>query len=160
MGKVSRFGSVYFKYWFYGVLIARWACSPKLSIITTSIKSISNSVSKVIKLTGLTDEEKRNQFLSKLKEDLQNYLTENPDYVSDIRKIISYIDENYIAGKSFYTSVKDIIGSISSFSRGKDSRGTKGGHWTERSEGSGWSDSGTPDSLFFAKQKATQRIKI
>ena len=52
------------------------------------------------------------------------------------------------------------FGSISSFSRGKDSRGTKGGHWTERSEGSGWSDSGTPDSLFFAKQKATQRIKI
>ncbi|MDY5915932.1 MAG: hypothetical protein SPJ93_11650, partial [Treponema sp.] len=66
--------------------------------------------------------------------------------------------------------------SISSFSRGKDSRGTKGGHWTERSEGSGWSDSGTPDSAslqcklgtrkcyaflaFFAKQKATQRIKI
>lgn len=94
---------------FMGVLIARWACSPKLSIITTSIKSISNSVSKVIKLTGLTDEEKRNQFLSKLKEDLQNYLTENPDYVSDIRKIISYIDENYIAGKSLYTSVKDII---------------------------------------------------
>ena len=38
--------------------------------------------------------------------------------------------------------------------------GTKGGHWTERSEGSGWSDSGTPYSLFFAKQKATQRIKI
>ena len=94
---------------FMGVLIARWACSPKLSIITTSIKSISNSVSKVIKLTGLTDEEKRNQFLSDLKEDLQNYLTENPDYVSDIRKIISYIDENYIAGKSLYTSVKDII---------------------------------------------------
>ena len=94
---------------FMGVLIARWACSPKLSIITTSIKSISNSVSKVIKLTGLTDEEKRNQFLSELKEDLQNYLTENPDYVSDIRKIISYIDENYIAGKSLYTSVKDII---------------------------------------------------
>lgn len=94
---------------FMGVLIARWACSPKLSIITTSIKSISNSVSKVIKLTGLTDEEKRNQFLSELKEDLQNYLTENPDYVSDIQKIISYIDENYIAGKSLYTSVKDII---------------------------------------------------
>ena len=43
--------------------------------------------------------------------------------------------------------------------RGKDSRGTKGGHWTERSEGSGWSDSETPDSLFFAKQKATQRIR-
>ena len=94
---------------FMGVLIARWACSPKLSIITTSIKSISNSVSKVIKLTGLTDEEKRNQFLSELKEDLQNYLTENPDYVSDIQKIISYIDENYIARKSLYTSVKDII---------------------------------------------------
>ncbi|MDY5682658.1 MAG: hypothetical protein SPG48_03780, partial [Treponema sp.] len=55
-----------------------------------------------------------------------------------------------------------LIGSISSFlilNRGKDSRGTKGGHWTERSEGSGWSDSGTPDSLFFAKQKATQRIR-
>ena len=32
-------------------------------------------------------------------------------------------------------------------------------HWTERSEGSGWSDSGTPDSLFFAKQKATRKIK-
>ena len=58
---------------------------------------------------------------------------------------------------------KYIIGSISSFlilNSGKDSRGTKGGHWTERSEGSGWSDSGTPNSLFFAKQKATQRIKI
>ena len=32
--------------------------------------------------------------------------------------------------------------------RGKDSRGAEGGHWTERSEGSGWSDSGTPNSLF------------
>ena len=39
-----------------------------------------------------------------------------------------------------------LMGSISSFSRGKDSGGTKGGHWTERSERSGWSDSGTPDS--------------
>ena len=57
---------------------------------------------------------------------------------------------------SFKNNTKIILnGSISSFSRGKDSRGTKGGHWTERSEGSGWSDSGTPDSLFFAKQKAT-----
>ena len=54
---------------------------------------------------------------------------------------------------------QNLFGSISSFSRGKDSRGTKGGHWTERSEGSGWSDSGTPDSLFFAKQKATLKIK-
>ena len=53
-----------------------------------------------------------------------------------------------------------VVGSISSFSRGKDSRGTKGGHWTERSEGSGWSDSETPNSLFFAKQKATRKIKI
>ena len=45
--------------------------------------------------------------------------------------------------------------------RGKDSRSAEGGHWTEReigrfhSKGSGWSDSGTPNSLFFAKQKAT-----
>ena len=61
---------------------------------------------------------------------------------------------------SFGCFISFLLGSISSFSRGKDSRGTKGGHWTERSEGSGWSDSGTPDSLFFAKQKATQRIKI
>ena len=43
--------------------------------------------------------------------------------------------------------------------RGKDSRDAKGGHWTERSEGSGWSDSGIPDSLFFAKQKATLKIQ-
>ena len=49
--------------------------------------------------------------------------------------------------------------SIWFLNRGKDSRDAKGGHWTERSEGSGWSDSGTPDSLFFAKQKATQNIK-
>ena len=44
--------------------------------------------------------------------------------------------------------------------RDKDSRDTEGGHWTERSEGSGWSDSEIPNSLFFAKQKATQNIKI
>ena len=46
------------------------------------------------------------------------------------------------------------------FNRGKDSRDAEGGHWTERSEGSGWSDSEIPNSLFFAKQKATQNIKI
>ena len=45
------------------------------------------------------------------------------------------------------------------FSRGKDCKGAKGGHWTERSEGSGWSDSETLKSLFFAKQKATQKNK-
>lgn len=28
--------------------------------------------------------------------------------------------------------------------------GARSGHWTERSEGSGWSGSGTPKSPFFA----------
>ena len=39
---------------------------------------------------------------------------------------------------------------------GKDSRGAEGGHWTERSEGSGWSSSGTPDSLVLTGLKNLQ----
>ena len=72
---------------------------------------------------------------------------------------ISRFNEEYLIFKP-WQGLEILVGSISSFSSGKDSRGTKGGHWTERSEGSGWSDSGTPDSLFFAKQKATLKIKI
>ena len=92
-----------------GTLIARWACSPKLAIITASVKSIASSVSKIKDLTGLTDEEKRNRFLSALKENLLNYLRENPGYESDITKIIAYIDNNYVGGKSLYNAVKDIV---------------------------------------------------
>lgn len=92
-----------------GTLIARWACSPKLAVVTASVKSIANVVSKVKKLTSLTDEEKRNIFLSDLREDLENYIKENPSYESDVTKIITYIDDTYIGGKSFYTAVKDII---------------------------------------------------
>jgi hypothetical protein len=92
-----------------GTLIARWACSPKLAIVTDSVKSIASSVSKIKNLTGLTDEEKRNAFLSDLKESLQNYIKANPDYESDVNKIITYIDSNYVGGKSFCTAVKDII---------------------------------------------------
>ena len=58
---------------------------------------------------------------------------------------ISRFNEEYLIFKP-WQGLEMLVGSISSFSRGKDSRGTKGGHWTERSEGSGWSDSGTPDS--------------
>ena len=72
---------------------------------------------------------------------------------------ISRFNVEYLIFKT-WQGLEILVGSISSFSSGKDSRGTKGGHWTERSKGSGWSDSGTPYSLFFAKQKATQRIKI
>lgn len=90
-------------------LMGRWSCSPQLAIITTSIKSISRSVSKVINLTNLTDEEKRNKFLSDLKESLLNYINENPNYKSEISKIITYIDNNYIGGKSFYNAIKDIV---------------------------------------------------
>ena len=57
------------------------------------------------------------------------------------------------------TPVLDLLAHAASLNCGKDRRSAEGGHWTERSEGSGWSDSGTPDSLFFAKQKATQNIK-
>lgn len=92
-----------------GTLIARWACSPKLAIITASVKSIASSVSKIKDLTELTDEEKRNKFLSSLKENLQNYLRENPGHESDISKITAYIDNNYIGGKSLYNAVKDIV---------------------------------------------------
>lgn len=92
-----------------GTLIARWACSPKLTVVTVSVKSIVSSVSKVKNLTSLTDEEKRNAFLSDLKENLENYIKANPGYESDISKIITYIDTNYIGGKSFYTAVKDIV---------------------------------------------------
>lgn len=45
-----------------GTLIARWACSPKLAIITASVKSIASSVSKIKDLTELTDEEKEINF--------------------------------------------------------------------------------------------------
>ena len=58
------------------------------------------------------------------------------------------------------TPVLDLLAHAASLNCGKDRRSTEGGHWTERSEGSGWSDSGTPDSLFFAKQKATRIFKI
>ena len=92
-----------------GTLIARWACSPKLAVVTASVKSIASSVSKVKNLTSLTDEEKRNAFLSDLKESLQNYIKANPGYESDVNKIITYIDSNYIGGKSFCTAVKDIV---------------------------------------------------
>ena len=92
-----------------GALMGRWSCSSQLAIITTSVKSIANSVSKIKNLTNLTDAEKRNKFLSTLKESLQNYIMENPDYESEIKKIIEYIDSNYIDGKSFYNSVKDIL---------------------------------------------------
>lgn len=92
-----------------GTLIGRWSCSSQLAIVATSIKSISSSVSKIKNLTNLTDEEKRNNFLSTLKENLQNYIIENPGYESEIKKIIEYIDSNYIGGKSFYNAVKDIV---------------------------------------------------
>ena len=92
-----------------GTLIGRWSCSSQLAVVTTSIKSISSSVAKVVKLTDLTDEEKRNEFLSTLKEKLQNYIKENPGYESEISKIITYIDNNYLGGKSFYNAVKDIV---------------------------------------------------
>ena len=49
------------------------------------------------------------QNLKHLKESLQNYIMENPGYESEIKKIIEYIDSNYIGGKSFYNSVKDIL---------------------------------------------------
>lgn len=92
-----------------GTLMARWGCSSKLTVVTASVKNIANVVSKVKKLTSLTDEEKRNIFLSDLREDLENYIKENPSYESDITKIISYIDDIYIGGKSFYTAAEDII---------------------------------------------------
>lgn len=92
-----------------GTLIARWACSPKLAVETASLKNIANSVAKVKNLTSLTDEEKRNAFLSDLTESLQNYIKANPDYESEVDKIITYIDSNYISGKSFYNAVKDIV---------------------------------------------------
>lgn len=92
-----------------GTLIARWACSPKLAVVTASIENIADSVSKVKRLTGLTDREKRNAFLVDLKESLEDYITSHPGYESDVNKIISYIDSNYVGGKSFYIAVKDII---------------------------------------------------
>ena len=44
------------------------------------------------------------------------------------------------------TPVLDLLAHAASLNCGKDRRSAEGGHWTERSEGSGWSDSGTPDS--------------
>jgi hypothetical protein len=92
-----------------GTLIARWACSSKMNVVTASVNNIVDSVSKVKNLTNLTDEEKRNIFLSGLKESLENYVKTNPGYESDISKIITYVDNNYIGGKTFYTAVKDTV---------------------------------------------------
>ena len=47
------------------------------------------------------------------------------------------------------TSNRLVIKKVLGVKCGKDSRGGEAGHWTERSEGSGWSDSATPNSLFF-----------
>ena len=58
------------------------------------------------------------------------------------------------------TPVLDLLAHAASLNCGKDRRSAEGGHWTERSEGSGCSDSETPNSLFFAKQKATNIFKI
>lgn len=92
-----------------GTLMARWSCSPKLIVVKTSIKSIVNSIPKIIKLKDLTDEEKRNKFLSDLANDLQNYVKENHGYEYEIGKILSHIEETYIGVKSFYDAIIDIV---------------------------------------------------
>ncbi len=38
------------------------------------------------------------------------------------------------------TPVLDLLAHAASLNCGKDSRSAEGGHWTERSEGSGWSE--------------------
>ena len=60
----------------------------------------------------------------------------------------------------FYNFFEEVKFEFPSLNCGKDGKHGEAGHRREQSDWEGWSDSGMLDSLFFAKQKATQKIKI
>ena len=65
------------------------------------------------------------------------------------------IAQNFILFKSQKNAILLFLyGFVFLVSCGKDSSTAEGGHWTERSEGSGWSDSGTLDSLFLTGERS------
>lgn len=92
-----------------GVLIARWMESPRLSVISDSVKYMIRVAMETKNEREMSDLEKCGMFIFAVERKLQNYLIENPSSEVEIKNILNFIDEKRLRDETFENACNELI---------------------------------------------------
>ena len=93
-----------------GVLIARWMESPRLSVISDSVKYMIRVATETRNKRELSDLEKCGVFLSAVERKLKDNLRKNPSSEAEIKNILNFINEKRLIDKTFENVCNTLIG--------------------------------------------------
>ena len=93
-----------------GVLIARWMESPRLSVISDSVKYMVRVATETRNKRELSDLEKCGVFLSAVERKLKDNLRKNPSSEAEIKNILNFINEKRLRDETFENACNTLIG--------------------------------------------------